>query len=532
MAGMTEAMRGFSALVMGIGACLTLLSYSERAQAVSDSAPGILQRAQKLIQQGDLSQARNELIEARKRFPKEPGFDNLLGVVEAQQGNYRAAESSFNEAIQKAPHFTGAYLNLGRLYQENAPKDRLALRKALEAYQKLLTFEPSNVEAHYQSAVLLERQGSFKTSLDHLSRLPPEAQERSQALALRTADLAGLGEHAQANDSATRLLACPDLSAADVLAILPSLAAHHHEDLSLRLLEGLEGRQLTSSDSLRQLAHLYKQRKQWDLARSTLEKAAQGQRDLVPVLLDLAHVANQQGDRKGALGYLAHARDLEPQNAGIHFFFGMVSMEENLVQEAYTSLKKALSLDPNNPYYNYAFGTVAIQRENPREAIRAFQKYCESKPQDPRGKFALGAAYFYSHDPVAAKKEFEAVAHSPETAAGAHYFLGRIANQEGDFSGAVHELQQALEVNPQYANAYAELGLLHLKLKEHAQAEKSLLRALEIDPDNYTANLNLMILYQRTRDQRAAAQSQRFEEVKKKRSERALEFLRTVEVQP
>ena len=86
--------------------------------------------------------------------------------------------------------------------------------------------------------------------------------------------------------------------------------------------------------------------------------------------------------------------------------------------------------------------------------------------------------------------------------------------------------------SPNYADAHAELGRVRLNRKEYSLAEKELLRALEIDPNNYTANLNLMVLYQRTKDPRAKAQASRFGEVKKRRAERAKEFLRTIEVRP
>lgn len=208
----------------------------------------------------------------------------------------------------------------------------------------------------------------------------------------------------------------------------------------------------------------------------------------------------------------------------------MVCVEENLALEAYNSLKQAVTLEPQNPYYNYAMGAVSVGRDDPREALPYFKKYCELKPHDPRGRFALGAAYFYSRDFESADKELRGVAGYRETASGAHYFLGRIANQEGKLREAASELQQALKYNSKYADALAELGHVRLSQKEYGPAEQALLHALEIDPDNYTANLNLMMLYQRTRDSHAEAQTQKFEEVKKKRAERAKEFLRTIEV--
>jgi len=496
------------------------------------SSTELLQEVQQLIQKGDVAQARIQLTQILTASPDDPNALNFLGVIDAQEGKYRAAESDFQKAIAQAPHFTGAYLNLGRLYQENAAKDPEALKKAAGVYEQLLNFEPGNLEATYQCALLLWQLASFKASLDRLSRLPVEAQNHPQALAVRCGDYAGLNDLPQAESVADQLLKRPDLSQADVFTLLPSLLAQHHEELARRLLEGLDQRGLASADALEQLASLYEDRGKFDRARATLEKVAQLQNFPVPLLVKLARLAYRQGDYEGALGYLAHARDLEPGNAGVHFFFGLVCVEMNLVQEAYTSLQKAVELNPGNPYYNYALGAVMMARHNVREAYPHLKKYCTLKPEDPRGRLALGAAYFYGHDAELALQELESVSKDPQTAASAHYFLGRLANQRGDFPAARKELDQAIKLHPQYDDAYAELGLLYMKQKQYREAEESLQKALGMDPDNYTANLNLMILYQRTKDPRADAQAKRFAEIRKTRAEREKEFLRTIEVRP
>jgi tetratricopeptide (TPR) repeat protein len=509
-----------------------LLPVALRA-AVTTSAAEMLQRVQQLIQQGDLTQARKEVTQALKQYPREAGLYNLLGVIEVQQGNYFEAETNFKKAISGYPRFAGAYLNLGRLYQENAAKDPKALRKGRETYDQLLKFEPDNVEANYQSAVLLLNLGYSQASLDRLSRLPPESQGHPQALATQYADYAGLKERAQAQAVADRLLKHSELVEADILPIVPLLLARHMEDLAIKLLEGLADRHLASADTLHQLALLYQKRGDLKRARATLEEVVQQKQSVsVPLLIELARVAYQQGDYDGTLGYLAHARDLDPNNAGIHFFFGLACVEKNLVEEASRSLRKAVSLNPNNPYYNYALGSAMMSRANVREAYPYLKKYCELKPEDARGRLALGAAYFYGHDPELARKELEGVVKYRATAPAAHYFLGRLANQEGKFDAAMQELRKALEGNPRYADAYAEMGLLQLKQKKYAEAGKTLRKALEIDPEGYTTNLNLMILYQRTKDAQAEAQAKRFEEIKKMRAEREKEFLRTIEVRP
>ena len=78
------------------------------------------------------------------------------------------------------------------------------------------------------------------------------------------------------------------------------------------------------------LATLYEGQDRLPQARATLESALPAGPTMVPLLTALARVAYKQRDWKGALGYLAHARDLDPGNAAIHFFFGIVCIEMDL----------------------------------------------------------------------------------------------------------------------------------------------------------------------------------------------------------
>jgi tetratricopeptide (TPR) repeat protein len=490
----------------------------------------ILHEIQQLLQQDNLTQAENQVAEALKEFPRDAAFYDLLGVVEAKKGNHQSAESAFLKAIDLDPLLTGAYLNLGHLYQEKGAVDRDAPQKALATYGKLLRFDPGNVEANYQSALLLERRRAFRESLNHLSRLQAKDQETAQALSVRCADLAGLGVRNEANVAVDRLLNSPDLSEPDVLLVLPVLEDVRWSDLEERLLEGAVRRQVAGFDLFLALGRLYPRQNQWDEARATLEKAVEARPQSAEPLIELARVADKQRDYQGALGYLAHARDLDPDNAAIHFFFGMVCVEEDLLEEAYRALQQAVSLAPDNAYYNYALGAVAQHRANPGDAVPFFKKYCALRPLDPRGRLQLGITYFQGHQDDLAEKELKDAVQHRETAAAAHFFLGRIANQKGAYPEALRELEQALAAEPNYADPYAEEGIIYLKQKAYVAAETALRRALAIDPNHYAANLNLMMLYQRTGDTRAGEQAKRFEEVKKKRAESAKLSLRSIEI--
>jgi tetratricopeptide (TPR) repeat protein len=508
------------------------------SSSISSAQSGKEQRIlqiQELMQRGDLPEARKLLSQSKKEFPSDAGFDNLLGIIEAQERNYKAAESAFQSAIARAPKFTGAYLNLGRLYLENSSADGEALSKALRTYRNLLRYQPENLEANYQTAVILQLRGDYRGSLEQLSRLPESYRRSAQALSLYCANYAGLGERARTGESAETLIKHQDFSEADVNSILPALAKAQAYDLSVKLLEGLISRDLGSPEARQRLGLLYENLDRLDEARAMLDKSATGEKPLtgqIGLLIDLARVAHKQRDFQGALGYLAHARDLEPQNAGIHYFFGLVCIDMNLGVEAHAALEKAVKLEPENPQYNFVMGFVSSYRHNPEEAIPYLEKYLRLKPGDARGKLIIGMAYFRSKNYEAAQTALKDALSERATSAPARYYLGSIARQENRIDDAVRELEQALQIKPDYPDALAELGQCRLQERDYPKAENLLQRALKLDPQHYNANFNLLTLYRRTNDPRADEQTAKFEELKKKREERAQDFLRLIEVRP
>lgn len=275
------------------------------------SLPELLSRARQSLEASDRIAARRELTEALKLYPASPAVHNFFGVLEAGEGHYQEAEKRFREAVLRAPEYTDAWLNLGRLYQENSGKDPKAAAKALAAYQAILRYEPGHAEARFQSAALLQATGEFARSLEELKRLPSTDQDRPSALAVRLADHAGRGERPETDAAAERLLA-RGFDEPDVRPTLPVLLAHGREDLAVKVLEDLRWRGRASSDDLQRLGLLREKAGELAEARVRLEEAARDRPDSVPLLLDLARVAHKAGDRKGALGYLAHARALEP----------------------------------------------------------------------------------------------------------------------------------------------------------------------------------------------------------------------------
>lgn len=513
-----------------LSAALSLVLWAAHPAPVPQAPAQLLAQLSDLLDAGDWRRARELARRALNDYPSDAAVLNIAGAIEAQQGHFAEAERHFTAAIRADRRLTAAYANLGRLYQEHANEDPAALQKALALYRELLTIDPSHAEALFQAAYLSACAGDWASSRAWLDRLPPELRERPQALAILAVDAAATGDRARAARAARAIASHPDLTEQDILAVVPALERAKDDGLTEQLFAELERRQLASALSLRQLGLASMRLGRLDPARHFLERAFSAGAPALPTLLDLARVAYKQKDFQGALGYLAHARDLDANNAQVHFLFGLSCVELNLGAEAFDALKKAVALAPENPYVNYAMGAVAIHRHEPSEALPYFETYVRLKPDDPRGRFALGAARFYSNDLEGARKDLALAARSKDTAAGAYYFLAKIARQQDDLNTARLQIARALETNPTYPDALAEQGLIQTRLGQFEAAERSLQAALAGDPENYAATVNLATLYARTRDPRRDEQKARLDALQDKRAAAAQEFLRIVQV--
>lgn len=491
-----------------------------------------LERLTDLMARDALAEADLLATSALAEHPDDPLLHNLAGVVAARRHEPATAAAHFEAAIRLDPQSPAAYENLGRLYQEQSADDPAARGRAIATYARLLEVVPAHVEAAYQSGLLLALDGRCTESLVMLDRLPQEIAARPPVLAVRAAASVGCGQAEAARAAVAALVAHPELAEADVLMVLPSLASAEGEAMAIVMLEGLDRRSLASVRTLETLASLLGRAGRVADARQALERAVRLEGPSVPLLLALARTALVVQDRDGALGYLAHARALEPSNARVHFLFGMVCVEQNLVREAFESLQRAVELAPDDALINYAMGAVATHRHEPSESLPYFETYVRLRPDDPRGYFALGAALFYSNLFDKARPHLERAARSEETATGAHLFLGRIARQTNDLATARREIEQALARDDRLADAWAELGLIQTRLEQYVEADASLARALAIDPDHYAASLNLATLYGRTRDPRRTEQAARVATLLQQREARSREFLRIIKVVP
>lgn len=526
----TENLRQFRILrvlpILATALCLVHVGAQSRESSYRSTVLAIQQQ----IESGNLDAARVQISAALVRFPSNGGLENLLGVVEVQQGHMDAARKAFRAAVRDDPTLAGAYLNLGRVDMESAATDAAIRAEAKRMCERVLELDPASDEAYYLLATLLTWERSYQSALNELGRMSLEARGQVGAMALDCADEAGTGNVKATTEAALALTANPALSEPDAWTCIPQLRAAERAELIDELLTSASAHGALTPRGQRMLGLAQEAEGKLAAARMTLEGAFSAGAAPVATLVDLTRVAMALGDNQGALGYLAHARDLDPKDARLPYEFGVICLRMGMFAEARKALGTALEVEPKNADYNLGMGLVVSYSEDPSQAVVYLEKYHALRPDAPEGLLALGGALFRAKEfDQSANWLKQAVSH-PETAAEAHYYLARIARQQGQLDEAKRELNECLRRMPDQANALAELGQIAVAERDYPRAAETLQRAVALDADNYAANFGLLQLFARTNDVRREAQAKRFDEIKDKKEERDLQMMRSIEI--
>jgi tetratricopeptide (TPR) repeat protein len=515
-------------VLAGLAFCtaLSLAAGERRDPGYTQSVLAIQQQ----IQTGDLDGARTATLQAQKKFPADGGLENLLGVIEAQQGHAEAARQHFLAAVSHDPQLAGAYLNLSRIDMQSAANNPALRAEAFRMSERVLEMDSSNEEARFQVATIDAWEKNYTRAMAQLEHLSPQAQRSVAVQVLACQVRASLPDRTALRKAVAALGNNPDLTEQDAFACIPQLRSAHRADLIVELLTASSGRRPLSARELQVLGLAYEAQNQLTEARATLERAFAADPASVGTLIDLTRVARAAGDNQGALGYLAHARDLRPSDGALAYEFAVICVQMGLHMEAKKAISEALALDPDNPQYNLAMGSVITYSTAPAEALPYLKKYQSLQPNDANGLLALGIASFKLDDYNAAVSWLKQAAGHPSTAAEAHYYLGRAEQSQGHLEEAWKEFEEALRVSPNQPNILAELGRVALLQHNNEEAARYLNQALQVDPDNYLANYGLMQLYARTKDPRKEKQEERFNQVKDKQDQQELQSRRLFEI--
>ncbi len=98
------------------------------------------------------------------------------GVKAYKDGDYQAATTYFNKAIELDPNFLDSYYNLGVLYEYQKDYDN-----AMKILRTLVAKNPGDDEAKIKLADLYYKKGEYAAAMSYLSSVPKESRLYSKA---------------------------------------------------------------------------------------------------------------------------------------------------------------------------------------------------------------------------------------------------------------------------------------------------------------------------------------------------------------
>ena len=366
------------------------LSLNAHNDDVSQSIVAI----QDAIQSDNLSGA-SQLIEAAlRKHHADGGLINLRGVVKARSNDLSGARDDFAEAVRLSPALIPAWQNLARACTIAADQGPSEASCAVDAWQRVLQARPTDSEARTSLAQLFFAEKKYADSLTQLAKLPVAEASSPRSLLLRTFSLLSLGRAPEAKAAAGKIAKLNEFTEADLEGFEPFLDEPTSAEVTVTILEPLRDRGRASVPALKRLTLAQEKLGRTDDATKTLEQLALREPNNPAPLLELARLAEGGKNYERALGYLAHARDLTPNDPQVHFLFGMTAAAMQLPVEARRSLDRALELDPKNPDYNYAMGSVVLSTRDAASASHYFERFVESAVLRPPRPLRIGHRLF------------------------------------------------------------------------------------------------------------------------------------------
>ncbi len=263
--------------------------------------------------------------------------------------------------------------------------------------------------------------------------------------------------------------------------------------------------------TLKRLAGIYEEKKEWEQAFNCRQKIAQLQPDNPKAQASLAEVMSSQGKVDEAIATYQKALELQPKNPQFYLKQSDLYFKQNQLDQAILRAEMALQLDPN---FILALNQLATLYETRKELDKAFNYYqqiVQLKPDNPNAFRQLIVIYSKilskrnNVEEVIAAYQQVIQETKAELAEIAHREFGQlllnISIRQGEFSQATTFFQEAINNHPNHPWFYYNLGLILFKQNQLDEAANCYQKVIKIQPELWQAYLVLGKIMKRKGEQ-------------------------------
>ena len=403
-----------------------------------------------------------------KLQPNNAGFNNLLGMAQAQAGVLPAAKTAFERAVQLDDKLLEAKINLARVDIAAKSYDSATTRLAA-----ILKVDDKNIDAMYEMANLSDRRGQPAETLRWLQKAsdiagPKEFRPDTSLVELHLRNRAP----ALALEAAKRLLAkAPDN--------LPSLLVYGRAQLANGDVEGAKS---TFSGATRfadfnaaqqtEIATLQMAANNPAGATYSLEKALSSRPDYLPAMAMMVDIELSQGAPAKAEQRARQVLAQAPKRAIGYSLLGDIAEARGQTAAAIEAYRRAHQAEPSSDTLLRLFRALSSQ-DGGKPALQLAEQWVKAHPQDLVVRRALADAYARAENYPAARSNYEILLKAKPDDIGAMNYLVNVLLRLKDPS-AIAMGEKALVLAPANANVIDTLGWALFQSGKADQADRAL----------------------------------------------------------
>jgi tetratricopeptide (TPR) repeat protein len=480
----------------GLGSTLKQQGAAAHKPSPQPASPGdeFYKRAQEAVAKGDLTSAKEQLVEAIRADDAYAEAHSLLGYLLGQEGDLASALPHLERAVALRTDSADAHYSYGAALWYSGSKD-----KALSELEKSVRLDPGAGASYALLGMALRETGDLTASQLNLKRaiaLSPTTAATFIDLGivfLRQGELDRALAQFKAGLNAASALPAPDWDAAitglrERIAKDPSRAEAHN------VLGLLLGRKAADSNEV----------------LAELREAVRLRPDYAEAHNNIGLVLAQNGEDDKAIAEFHEAVRIQPDYADAHANLGAALMFSD-VEQAITELEKATALDPTlvKAEVNLAEAYGNSPSHGSAKQIEQLRKVIALAPDFARAHLALGKTLLHDGKVNDAVSELQEATRLDPRSGEAHYQLGLALARTGKQQEATVEVQQGRELSAaDERNKNADLdisdGRLAFAKGELQEAEAKFRHALRLEPNSSSAQRYLGMVLEKEGDTEGA----------------------------
>ncbi len=410
-----------------------------------------------------------------------PEYLRLRSLIEADSGDFAAAETDIKQAANLDPKSVNITLNYASLL---AKTDRP--KEAVQMYDHALELDPANNAALTAMGYLAREQGDNEVAEKYftkLKKLYPDDYVAYLALGdLYTA--AHRFPEAQASYEKAHELA--PKNALVVAGGINSALESHELPVAKRWVD-----RAATNDATNQNPAVMRERERYLTRTGNYEESAQlGYKVLeklphdpeAPVYLAYDLLFLEKYDE--AYAVVQKYEPILPKDKDLRLIAGYYHTHNDEYQQAVVDFTEALKLDPTNPTGYMNRGYVLNDLREASQAERDFQEAIRLRPDFAEAHLGLAFSYLQLRRASLALKEAELAAATMEQSAPVHLAMAEAYRQEMMFHKAEGEYRTALKFAPNDVQTHLALSDVLYRMHRYQEDIAVLKGALGLGPDD------------------------------------------------